>query len=560
MAQQDIKAGISDGAAALLAAARRVTIKVGSSLLIDPTGTGVRKAWLASLGEDIAALRKAGKHVVVVSSGAVALGRVHLRLKRSARLDHKQAAAAAGQALLMQAWEEALAPHAIPTAQLLLTLDDTERRRRWLNARATLEVLLAQGALPVINENDSVATDELRYGDNDRLSARAAQMIKSDMLILLSDVDGLYTADPVRDPGARHLPFVEAVTDDIEGFASDASAQGVGTGGMRTKLAAARIASGFGCATVIASGREPHPVQRLGEGARATIVAAAGSPGNAYKQWIAGSLAPAGSIAIDDGAVRALHAGKSLLQHLQQRPVEPRRLVGVVSEGGVPEEEADDRRGDALADVAGLAGPAVGLALVAAVAGSAELLEELLLPAAVDHHAGVDEDADPDEADEDHAERQVHELGRPGVRALAAAAAAERGLQRAVRDDRVDHDLAGGDDPLPGALDAVLVTVADGCLDALPDAQRGEPPGHDVQRDLTDRAAGELVQRSPTGDIALAVAEGELERQPRDEQVDDPVAHQTDADAHVESVVPVHVPHPLSHIHHGRLVPRGAVP
>jgi glutamate 5-kinase len=313
MVQQDIKAGISDGAAALLTAARRVTIKVGSSLLIDPAGTGVRKAWLASLAEDIAALREAGKQVAVVSSGAVALGRVHLRLKRSARLDHKQAAAAAGQALLMQAWEEALAPHRIPTAQLLLTLDDTERRRRWLNARATLEVLLAQGALPVINENDSVATDELRYGDNDRLSARAAQMIKSDMLILLSDVDGLYTADPARDPDARHLPFIETVTDDIEAFASDASAQGVGTGGMRTKLAAARIASGFGCATVIASGREPHPVRRLGEDARATIVAATGSPGNAYKQWIAGSLAPAGSIAIDDGAVRALHAGKSLL-------------------------------------------------------------------------------------------------------------------------------------------------------------------------------------------------------------------------------------------------------
>jgi glutamate 5-kinase len=251
--------------------------------------------------------------VAVVSSGAVALGRVHLGLKRSARLDHKQAAAAAGQALLMQAWEEALAPHHVPTAQLLLTLEDTERRRRWLNARATLEVLLAHNALPVINENDSVATDELKYGDNDRLSARAAQMMKSDLLILLSDVDGIYTADPARNPDARHLPFVDELTEEIEGYAAGAASQGVGTGGMRTKIAAARIASAFGCATIIASGQQEHPIHRLSEGARATVIAAKGSPGNAYKQWIAGSLAPAGSVVIDAGAVRALLSGKSLL-------------------------------------------------------------------------------------------------------------------------------------------------------------------------------------------------------------------------------------------------------
>lgn len=327
MEQQGIKAENPAGAAALLGAARRVTVKVGSSLLIDPAGTGVRRSWLAGLGEDIAALRAQGKQVVVVSSGAVALGRVHLKLRRSARLDHKQAAAAAGQALLMQAWEEALAPHRIPTAQLLLTLDDTERRRRWLNARATVEVLLAQGALPVINENDSVATDELRYGDNDRLSARAAQMIKSDVLILLSDVDGLYTADPGRNPDARHLPFVEDVTVEIEAHASGSSGNGVGTGGMRTKLAAARIASGFGCATIIASGHDLHPVRRLVEGARATVVAAKGSPANAYKQWIAGSLAPAGAVAIDEGAVRALRAGKSLL------PAGVRSVTGTFERG-----------------------------------------------------------------------------------------------------------------------------------------------------------------------------------------------------------------------------------
>jgi glutamate 5-kinase len=298
---------------ALIASARRVTIKIGSSLLMDPSEKGVRKRWLASVGDDIAALRSQGKQVIVVSSGAVALGRVHLALKRSNRLDHKQAAAAAGQALLMQAWEEALASHHIPTAQLLLTLSDTEERRRWLNARATIEVLLAQDALPVINENDSVATDELRYGDNDRLSARAAQMIKSDLLILLSDVDGIYTADPARDPEAQHLPFVAEVTAEIEAYAAGVGAAGVGSGGMRTKIAAARIAGAFGCTTIIGAGHDSHPVRRLSEGARSTVVAGKGSPGNAYKQWIAGSLAPAGSVAIDKGAVRALLSGKSLL-------------------------------------------------------------------------------------------------------------------------------------------------------------------------------------------------------------------------------------------------------
>jgi glutamate 5-kinase len=213
----------------------------------------------------------------------------------------------------MQAWEGALAPHAIPTAQLLLTIDDTEQRRRWLNARATLEVLLAHKALPVINENDSVATDELRYGDNDRLSARAAQMIRSDVLILLSDVDGLYTGDPARDGGAEHIPFVDAITPEIEGYAGGPTAGGVGSGGMRTKIAAARIARSFGCATIIACGQADHPVGRLRDGARATIVAPSGSPSSAYKQWIAGTLAPAGELTIDDGAVKALMAGKSLL-------------------------------------------------------------------------------------------------------------------------------------------------------------------------------------------------------------------------------------------------------
>ena len=298
--------------AGALSAARRITVKVGSSLIVGKDD-GVRHDWLASLGSDIAALHGAGKQVVLVSSGAVALGRRQLKLPRSGRLDHKQAAAAAGQSLLMQAWERALAPHGIPTAQLLLTIDDTEQRRRSLNARATLEVLLAQGGLPVINENDSVATDELRYGDNDRLSARAAQLVRSDLLILLSDVDGLYTADPSRDPAAVHIAFVPAITPEIEAHAGGAGAAGVGTGGMRTKLEAARIASGFGCATIIASGHDCHPLDRLAKGARATLVAPSGSPASAYKAWIKGALAPGGTVTIDQGAAKALATGKSLL-------------------------------------------------------------------------------------------------------------------------------------------------------------------------------------------------------------------------------------------------------
>jgi glutamate 5-kinase len=214
----------------------------------------------------------------------------------------------------MRAWEEAAAPFGIPTAQLLLTLDDTESRRRWLNARATIEVLLANGALPVVNENDTVATEELRYGDNDRLSARVAQMIQSDLLILLSDVDGVYTGDPRRDSKARHVPHIDTITEEVEAWAAGASGAGLGSGGMRTKIAAARIAQSFGCATIVASGHEEHPLARLVSGeATATVIDAAGSPARAYKQWIKGTLVPAGSVQVDAGAVRALADGKSLL-------------------------------------------------------------------------------------------------------------------------------------------------------------------------------------------------------------------------------------------------------
>ena len=298
----------------LIAAARRITLKVGSSLLVDGKGDGIRQAWLCALALDIAELRQAGKQIVVVSSGSVALGRRRLSLKRSPRLAFKQAAAAAGQPLLMQSWQAALSPFDIGTAQLLLTLDDSESRRRWLNARATMEVILGQGALPIINENDTVATEELRYGDNDRLSARVAQMIQSDVLILLSDVDGVYTGDPARDPGARHVPHIAAITQEVERWAGGASGEGIGSGGMRTKIAAARIAQSFGCTTIIASGHEERPLSRLEAGkARATVISASGSPARAYKQWIAGTLVPAGRVAIDGGAHRALVAGKSLL-------------------------------------------------------------------------------------------------------------------------------------------------------------------------------------------------------------------------------------------------------
>jgi len=299
--------------AAALAQARRVVVKIGSSLLFDADRRAVAADWLASLAADIAELRRQGRDVIVVSSGAVALGRGRLNLSPS-RLQDKQAAAAVGQSLLMHAWEDALAPHGLMAGQVLLTRDDTERRRRWLNGRATLEALLAHGVVPVVNENDTVATEEIRYGDNDRLAARAAQLSRADLLVLLSDVDGLYTADPRRDPDARHLPLIERLTPDVLAMASGANVQaGVGTGGMATKLAAAQIAASAGCATVIASGLTDHPLRAIADGARASLILAPATPLAAWKQWIAGSVAPGGALTLDAGAVAALRAGKSLL-------------------------------------------------------------------------------------------------------------------------------------------------------------------------------------------------------------------------------------------------------
>jgi glutamate 5-kinase len=297
-----------------LAAARRIVVKVGSALLVGADGAA-DSHWLHAFAADVARVRARGQQVLVVSSGAVALGRRRLSLaKRSLTMPEKQAAAAAGQSALMRAWEEAFEPHHLACAQVLLTRDDTEVRRRWLNARATVDTLLSLGVIPVINENDTVVTEEIRYGDNDRLAARVAQMIGADVLVLLSDVDGLYTADPRRDPAARHIDRVARLTPEIEAMAGGANTgAGVGTGGMATKLAAARIASAAGCATVITLGHRPSPLAALEAGERATVIEPSTTPAAAYKSWIAGSLAPAGALVVDDGAAAAVRKGKSLL-------------------------------------------------------------------------------------------------------------------------------------------------------------------------------------------------------------------------------------------------------
>lgn len=294
--------------------AKRIVVKIGSALLVDAETGQPAKAWLAALADDVAVMRKAGQRVLIVSSGAIALGRRALGLSAAPRLSEKQAAAAAGQARLMGAYEEAFARHGVPVAQALLTPDDTERRRRWLNARATLETLLELGAAPIVNENDTVATAEIRYGDNDRLAARAAQMISADVLVLLSDIDGLYERDPRADPNAPFVPEVHEITPAIEAMAGGVNAQaGVGSGGMRTKIEAAKIATRAGCAVVITKGAALHPLAQLKAGARATWFLPSATPRQAYKSWIAGTLAPQGAFVVDSGAVQALRAGKSLL-------------------------------------------------------------------------------------------------------------------------------------------------------------------------------------------------------------------------------------------------------
>jgi glutamate 5-kinase len=296
-----------------LASARRLVVKVGSAILCGPDG-GVRRSWLAALARDVGSLNARGCEVIVVTSGAIALGRARLGLGGSLRLEEKQAASAAGQAALVSEWQSAFDPLDIRVAQVLLTLDDTENRRRYLNARATFETLLELGALPLVNENDAIATAEIRYGDNDRLAAHTAQIIGADLLVILSDVDGVYDADPRRNADARRLAVIDDITEEIEHAAGGANAAaGLGSGGMSSKIAAAKIAAAAGCATTISSGLIDHPLAAIEAGAEASLIRTRQNPERARRRWIAGRLRPLGDIVVDDGAVKALEAGASLL-------------------------------------------------------------------------------------------------------------------------------------------------------------------------------------------------------------------------------------------------------
>ncbi len=303
-------AALNPRSAAGLSGARRLVVKIGSALLVE--GGQLREGWLATLTQDVAGLRARGMDVVLVSSGSIALGRGVLGIDDpDPALERSQAAAAVGQIRLAGAYQAALAPHGITAAQVLVTLEDTEDRRRYLNTRATLETLLGLGAVPIVNENDTVATDEIRYGDNDRLGAQVAVTVGADVLVLLSDVDGLYTANPQTDPGARHLAEVARVTSEVEAMAGGAASR-LSRGGMVTKLMAAKTATAAGCAMAITLGSRMHPLRALEEGARATWFTAQGDPQAARKRWIAG-MKERGRLRIDAGAVVALRAGRSLL-------------------------------------------------------------------------------------------------------------------------------------------------------------------------------------------------------------------------------------------------------
>ncbi|MEW9806068.1 glutamate 5-kinase [Mesorhizobium marinum] len=305
---------------------RRITVKIGSALLVD-RASGLKREWLASLVEDVAALASGGAEVLVVSSGAIALGRTILGLgRRTLKLEESQAAAAVGQIALAGAWSEELGRKGLKSGQILLTLGDTEERRRYLNARATIGTLLKMGAVPIINENDTVATSEIRYGDNDRLAARVATMMGGDLLVLLSDIDGLYTAPPARDPDAEFLPVVDRITPAIEAMAGAAASE-LSRGGMRTKLDAGKIATTAGTAMIITSGARQNPLTAIERGERFTLFRPSQTPVKGYKSWIAGQLEPAGRLTVDAGAVRALMSGKSLL------PAGVKRVSGSFSRG-----------------------------------------------------------------------------------------------------------------------------------------------------------------------------------------------------------------------------------
>ena len=291
---------------------RRCVVKVGSAL-IYPDGEGPDMDTLRGIAEDIAALRKAGTAVVLVSSGAVAAGRSLMgSKKRPKRLEEKQALAALGQPHLMRAWSETFAKINLRVAQGLLTLDDTENRRRWVNARNTFNRLIRYGAIPIVNEHDTVATDEIRYGDNDRLAARVAQLVSADSLLLLSDIDGMYTANPADDPDARRMQVIEEITPEIYAMAGGPGSS-VGTGGMKSKVDAARIATAAGCAVAIAPGQPEHPVTALRNGGNCTWFLPHVKPETARRQWIAHAIRDDGAIIIDEGAETALKEGKSLL-------------------------------------------------------------------------------------------------------------------------------------------------------------------------------------------------------------------------------------------------------
>jgi len=332
--------------------ARRLVIKMGSALLVDEAAGAIHHARLAGLAEDVVQLQSAGVEVMIVTSGAIAVGRRHLGFAAGPlKLEEKQAAAACGQVRLAHAYQEALAAHQVTAAQILLTIDDTEERRRYLNARNTINTLLAAGAVPIINENDTVATAEIRFGDNDRLAARVAAMMSADTLLLLSTIDGMYSADPSRDSTAEWIPRVDAITPEIEA-AAGAAGSADASGGMLTKLVAARIAMAAGCHMVIARGDVERPVAALQAGARCTWFVSKATPRAARKQWIAGSLKARGTLTIDAGAEAALKAGRSLLP------------------AGVGAVEGDFERGEAVT-VKGAAGSLIGRGLSAYSAADA---------------------------------------------------------------------------------------------------------------------------------------------------------------------------------------------
>jgi glutamate 5-kinase len=339
-----------------LAAFRRIVVKVGSSLLVDHAAGGLKRDWLAGLAADIAGLHKDGRDIVVVSSGAIALGRAVLGLPRGAlKLEEAQGAAAVGQIALARAWSEVLDTYGITAGQVLVTLGDTEERRRYLNARSTVDKLIEWRAVPVVNENDTVATSEIRYGDNDRLAARVATMVSADLLVLLSDIDGLYDKPPVPGNDAKLVPVVARITPEIEAMAG-VSASELSRGGMVTKIEAGKIATTAGTHMVIASGRVQNPLKRIAEGAPCTWFLTPANPVTARKKWIAGSLEPRGAVHIDAGAVRALRGGASLLP------------------AGVVRVEGAFGRGDAVV-VRGPDGAEIGRGLIAYDADHAERIK-----------------------------------------------------------------------------------------------------------------------------------------------------------------------------------------